>query len=238
LIALKQAYILREKCYIKHYIILEILIYQALCCINDNNPKEGLELLDNEVLPSLKTILMNNDDNGNDRGDNYNGNNNNCNSHPLIMYANGCIGKALNLIAFLNFKKLNKSKPSVEDEPTNNEKNENDVDSFDGSYSVSGQEMIDKTLKYFHDYPNSPYGGSHPWILELGGWGTGVEGIEDMKIIKKTSNKLENKNRNITLSRNVKKFESRQDLDIEKNLESYFFSVDFIPLPLLGEEEV
>jgi hypothetical protein len=59
-----------------------------------------------------------------------------------------------------------------------------------------------------------------------------------MKIIKKTSKKRENKNRNTHLPRNVKAFKPRADLDIEKNIESYFFSIDFIPPPLMLDEGV
>ena len=152
----------------KHYLYCEVWLSQALQLINNNNDEkiceEGLNILKNQILPCLESHFNQ--------------------MHPMIMYVQGCIGKAMNNIANIKHKSGNSNLNSTQQKSSKSNKSKksrsgksirsNNSSKHSENENIAdekGQSMIDSSLEYFANYPLTPFGDTHPWVLELGGWG-------------------------------------------------------------------
>ena len=177
-LALNQALKLRKTHFGKeHYMVGEILISQGLLLLDQHQPENALVLLESEAVPLLARCL----------GEN----------HPHTMYAKGCVGLVLNTLFAANLPPDAKpsSRPSsggggmkkasfhnassaagggpagssslysMTDEKRNSARF-----GRNGVFDPRGKKLIEDTLDLYDTYPQCPFGDSHPWALELGGW--------------------------------------------------------------------
>ena len=177
-LALNQALKLRQTHYGKdHYMVGEILISQGLLLLDQNQPDNALRVLESEAVPLLARCL----------GEN----------HPHTMYAKGCVGLALNTLFAANLppdvlsSKRSSSRPSSgggmkkasfhtasaagggpgsSSYSLTDEKRNSARFGRNGIFDPRGKKLIEATLDLYDTYPQCPFGDSHPWALELGGW--------------------------------------------------------------------
>ena len=162
---LKQALHLRKQTLGSNsFSVASIMISQALILIDSAKPEEAKDLLEKEVVPMLTSTHI---------GLN----------HPLTMYAKGCVGLSLNVIAgmtgkndndddnvSLNSKSSSSSQSMIARRRIGANSDQTVSSSLRFGKDREGVRLIEEALIYFDTYPRCPFGDSHPWILELGGW--------------------------------------------------------------------
>ena len=175
-LALNQAHKLRKTHFGKeHYMVGEILISQGLLLLDQRQPENALRILESEAVPLLVRCL----------GEH----------HPHTMYAKGCVGLVLNTLFAANLppdvltsKRLSTGsgmkKASFQNAASaagggpagsssnslTEEKRNSARFGRNGVFDPRGKKMIEDTLDLYDTYPQCPFGDSHPWALELGGW--------------------------------------------------------------------
>ena len=145
-----------------HAAVGAALVSQGLLLLDQHRPEDALRLLDTEAAPLLARAL----------GD----------THPQTVYARGCVGLALNTLHALGRpagggggsgpSTPRSRKASFADHVTEARRlGKKARFGRDGAHDPRGKELIDAALALFDTYPQGPFGDSHPWPLELGGWG-------------------------------------------------------------------
>jgi hypothetical protein len=170
-LALSQALQLRRAQYGEaHCMVGEVLVSQGLLLLDQNRPEEALQLLDTVAVPLLSKCF----------GE----------AHPHTMYAKGCVGLALNTLYALRNPQAASSaggaatpKRMASYTGPGGEHRGSARFGRGGVFDTRGKGLIDAALKLFDEYPQCPFGDSHPWALELGGWsepkGEGDEVLSD-----------------------------------------------------------
>ena len=132
---LQQAVVMGGKCYGEvHWSVAMLRLTQAMCMI-DSRPVDAMRVITRHCMPLLEKVFNN--------------------AHPIIIFVNGCIGKAMCIIEQLDNLSYTVTQTLAEGEKL---------------IYGNGRNMVKYAVQSLTNSSSCSFSSTHPWVLELGGW--------------------------------------------------------------------